>query len=175
MNLSDRTVAGGPAVRLEPLSAAAFRPFGDVVAATGPALPINGGTAMRYSDLAAIEVAAGGRPATALIRTVIPARLPLAVTTVERHPLGSQAFIPLNGALFVVVVSRDEGEGLAAGLRAFVTDGRQGINYRPNVWHHALIALTAGAEFLVIDRVGEGNNLELASFPPVTVLDATPV
>jgi ureidoglycolate lyase len=79
---------------------------------------------------------------------------------VERHPLGSQAFIPLQRFVFIVVVG-PAGEAIEAqDLRAFVSNGRQGINYHRGVWHMPLIALEAGHEFLVIDRIGEGANCD---------------
>ncbi len=159
----------GRIVRVEPLTAAAFAPFGEVVEASGAGLPINGGAALRYSDLVKIEALAGGRPTVAIARVLQSTGLPLAVTTLERHPLGSQAFIPLNGARMLVVVARDEGAGLEAGVRAFLGDGRQGVNYRAGAWHHALAALAADDTFLVIDRAGEGVNVELVTVAGITV------
>ncbi len=154
----------------EPLTAEAFAPFGDVIAAAGPGAPINGGAATRFSELGAISVGGeGGRATIAIVRTGVGADFPLDLRMLERHPLGSQAFIPLGDAPFLVVVARDEGNGPAAGIRAFRTDGRQGINYRANTWHHPLIALRPGDEFLVIDRAGEGVNLEVMALPKIAL------
>ena len=79
----------------------------------------------------------------------------------ERHPLGSQAFMPLDAQPFIVVVA-PLGEQVAPGdLRAFITNGRQGVNYRRGVWHHSLIALNAPARFIVVDRGGPGDNCDV--------------
>jgi ureidoglycolate lyase len=86
--------------------------------------------------------------------------LPYRFDMVERHPLGSQAFVPLNGQRFVVVVAPPGESVEIESLRAFVTNGRQGVNYHRGTWHMPLIALEAGQEFLVIDRAGEGANCD---------------
>ena len=74
----------------------------------------------------------------------------------ERHPLGSQAFIPLSGRPYLVVVGRDKPEN----LEVFLAGPTQGVNYRAGTWHHYSLALEAPSDFLVIDRVGPGENLE---------------
>ncbi len=144
----------------EPLTRAAFAPFGDVIGAgEEPGRIINDGRAVRFDDLAKVEVAAdGGRPTIALFRTE-PATLPVSVDALERHPLGSQAFVPLGGARFLVVVAPGA-TPIAREIRAFVTNGRQGINFHRGIWHHPLLALDRESEFVVIDRFGPGENLE---------------
>jgi ureidoglycolate lyase len=90
---------------------------------------------------------------------------------VERHPLGSQSFIPLQRFSFIIVVG-PAGESIdATDLKAFVTNGRQGINYHKGVWHMPLIALEAGHECLVIDRVGEGANCDQVFLSDTVTLD----
>ena len=86
--------------------------------------------------------------------------MPITVQMLERHPLGSQAFIPLQRQDYVVVVVAKTPE--ASELRGFLARGEQGVNYRRNVWHHPLLALEDESRFLVIDRGGPGNNLEEA-------------
>jgi ureidoglycolate lyase len=156
---------------LEPLTAAAFAPFGDVVAPQGgDAVTMNSGTAKRYAALAAVDVC--GEEARAVIGLVhAQARaLPFDVTFLERHPLGSQAFVPLAGTRWIVVVA----ESPDATPRAFLAAMGEGVNYRRGTWHHPLIALEAGW-FVVIDRVGVGENCDertlartfrIAEFPP---------
>jgi ureidoglycolate lyase len=78
----------------------------------------------------------------------------------ERHPLGSQLFMPLSADPFVVVVAPPAAVPDREAVRAFLTNGRQGVNYRRGAWHHPLIALAAGREFLVIDRGGPGENCD---------------
>ncbi|MFQ5982119.1 MAG: ureidoglycolate lyase, partial [Woeseiaceae bacterium] len=79
---------------------------------------------------------------------------------VERHPLGSQAFIPLSRFRFFVVVAPPGRSVEPEELRAFVTNGSQGVNYHRGVWHMPMIALEAGQEFLIVDRGGDGANYE---------------
>jgi ureidoglycolate lyase len=147
------------ALRIEPLTRAAFAPFGDVIELDGAKqIPINLGTTIRFHDLANIDVDdQGGRALVNLFRGQ-PRVLPFEVTMLERHPLGSQAFVPLNDKPYLVVVA-PAGELDPAAIRAFVTSGWQGVNYAKGVWHHPLLALGEVSDFIVVDRGGEGLNL----------------
>ena len=142
-----------------PLTREAFAPFGDVIETAGANhYPINEGTTERFHDLAAVDIAeGGGRPLINIFRGQ-PREMPLAIRMMERHPLGSQAFIPLTPCRLLLVVAPPADSVAAADLRAFASNGRQGINYRPGTWHMPLIAFETGQEFLVIDRAaGEAN------------------
>ena len=97
--------------------------------------------------------------------------MPLRVDTVERHPLGSQAFVPLARSIMVIVVAPPGESVEAADLRAFVTNGRQGINYHRGTWHMPLIGLKAGQEFLIVDRAGDASNCEVHEFDEVIMLE----
>jgi len=145
-----------------PLTAEAFAPFGQVIECAGRAgYAINEGSSQRFTDLAQLEADAEGRLALSIFRAEAR-QAPFALHCLERHPLGSQAFVPLNGQAFLVVVSEsrpDPAQPAPETLRIFVSDGRQGINFRRGVWHHPLLALTPG-DFLVADRLGPGNNCE---------------
>jgi ureidoglycolate lyase len=142
------------------LTRGAFRTFGDVIETSGAEhFETNAGYAERFHDLARIQCSAeGGRPLLSIFRAK-PFPLPLKIELMERHPLSSQAFVPLGLAPFLVVVAERSKRPEAGDLRAFRTDGRQGINYRPGTWHHPLIALTP-ADFLVIDRKGPGEGFD---------------
>ena len=144
----------------EPLARAAFAPFGQVIEQAGAQhYPINSGHCERYHDLARVEL--GGVHARPLI-SLFHSRhftLPLTLTMVERHPLGSQAFYPLSPHPFLVIVAPDE-SGTPATPRAFITGPGQGVNIAMNIWHGVLTPLEADADFLCVDRGGEGNNLE---------------
>ena len=144
-----------------PLSRSAFEPFGDVIeTAGGRPSTINQGWAERYRDLAQIDVtAAAGRPLLDIVQTR-PRTLPMSISMVERHALGSQAFIPLARSRFVVVVARAGAAPKPSDLRAFITNGLQGVNYRPGVWHHPLLALDQISEFLVLHRSGSTDDCE---------------
>jgi ureidoglycolate lyase len=102
--------------------------------------------------------AQGGRPLINLFRAQ-PRTLPVDITMMERHPLGSQAFIPLRRGRYLVVVA-PPGEFDPARMRAFWTDAWQGVNYAKGVWHHPLLALDQVSDFVVVDRGGEGNNCD---------------
>lgn len=145
---------------IEPLSAEAFGPFGQVIEMEGAQhYPINGGMTERYHDLARVEL--GGvhaRPLISIFRGQ-PYALPLTLKLVERHPLGSQAFYPLSDAPWLVIVAADEG-GSPTGMHAFRPAPGQGVNIAMNTWHGVLTPLDRPADFLVVDRGGDGNNLE---------------
>ena len=148
----------------ESLTARAFAEFGDVVEARGSSGLINSGTTRQFGDLAGIDVASeGGRPCVSIYRAT-PYPLPLPIRMLERHPLGSQLFMPLSGERFLVVVAPAAAVPDRAAVRAFVTDGHQGVNYRRGTWHHPLIALAGTGEFLVIDRSGPGSNCDEFQF-----------
>ncbi|NIE64245.1 ureidoglycolate lyase [Burkholderia sp. Ax-1719] len=145
---------------LEPLTREAFAPFGDVIELDGARhFPINGGTTERFHDLANIDVCeAGGKPLVNVFRAQ-PRAWPVPIAMMERHPHGSQAFVPLGSARYAVVVA-PAGEFDPARLRAFWVDGTQGVNYARGVWHHPLLAFDRVSDFLVIDRGGVQPNCD---------------
>ena len=158
-------------LKAEPLTAAAFAPFGDVIEIAGRAARlINQGTCERFDDLAAVDVLAdGGRPLISIFRAAARP-LPFAVKALERHPLSSQAFYPLDGVSFLVVVA-EPGNPVSAGrIRAFRAAGDQGVSYRRNTWHHALLAIGRTSRFLVVDRGGPGENCEEVPVDPAVVV-----
>ncbi len=158
-------------LHVSPLSAAEFEPFGEVIEIAGhPPQWINNGTCERFDDLARIDVAEdGGRPLVSIFRAR-DQPLPIAVSSLERHPRSSQAFFPLEQLPFLIVVAHEGTVPLARNVRAFVSSGLQGINYRRNTWHHPLIALHRAAHFLVIDRGGPGENCEERALEGARVL-----
>jgi ureidoglycolate lyase len=157
------------------LTAAAFAPFGDVIETTGRnSRWINEGTCERFDDLAPVDVlAAGGRPLISIFKAQ-PRPLPFQVRILERHPLSSQAIIPLDGLPFLVIVAEAGDAPLTGRIRAYRSSGSQGVNYRRNTWHHALIALERTTHFLVVDRGGPGENCDERSLGDAVVLVSTP-
>jgi ureidoglycolate lyase len=147
-------------LQMERLTRAAFARFGEVIELDGARhFPINGGTTERYHDLAKVDVGEqGGRPLINLFRAQ-PRALPVEIAMMERHPLGSQAFLPLAGASYLIVVA-PAGEFDPAQMRAFWTEGWQGVNYAKGVWHHPLLALERVSDFMVVDRGGEQPNCD---------------
>ena len=114
----------------------------------------------RFDDLCDVDAGVDGRVRLSIARCRIATQLPYCFDVVERHPLGSQAFVPLAPTRFVVVVAPPGESVEPEDLRAFVTNGRQGVNYRPGTWHMPLIAFEAGQEFLVVDRGGDARNCD---------------
>ncbi len=153
----------------EPLTPAAFAPFGDLLAASGAAdRMINAGLCQRFHDRARL-VFAEGRAGISLLNAT-PRRLPYSFSLVERHPDGSQAFLPMTLAPFLVIVAPDAG-GVPGRPRAFLTAPGQAINLAPGTWHGVLTPLHAPGLFAVVDRIGPGANLEEYTYPePWTVL-----
>jgi ureidoglycolate lyase len=149
----------------EPLTAAAFAPFGSVIQASGDAvkIDINQGHAVRYDALAGVDVAdGGGVPVISLFRArPLDA---LVLRTFERHPLGSQSFVPLSGRPYLVAVA-PSGAFDAASIRLFRAAPDQGVHYRKGVWHHFLLVLEE-SDFLVVDRAGPGDNCEEVALTP---------
>ena len=166
----------------EPLTAEAFALFGSVIEAGDEAvkLDINQGHAVRYDRLAEIDVAdEGGVGVISLFRarpltpSVTPAQAgvhaesepALVLKTFERHPLGSQSFVPLSGRPYLVAVG-PVGDFDAGQVRVFHAEAHQGVHYRKGVWHHFLLVLDADSDFLVVDRVGAGDNCDEVELAP---------
>jgi ureidoglycolate lyase len=150
----------------EPLTAAAFAPFGSVIEASDEAikLDINQGHAVRYDRLAEIDVSDGGGDGVISLFRARPLD-ELVLKMFERHPLGSQSFVPLSGRPYLVAVA-PAGEFDAAKVRLFHAEGHQGVHYGKGVWHHFLLALVAESDFLVVDRAGRGDNLDEIALAP---------
>lgn len=167
----DTTTGTMPTLAPEPLSREAFAPFGDVIEASDAVrhFTINGGNTERYHDLAQIEPGAGGRVIVSIFRGQ-PRALPFTITMMERHPLASQAFVPMSGRPYLVVVASAGAAPTAADLRLFVARADQGVNYAPGVWHHPLLALEAVSDFLVIDRAGPGHNCDEVALERAAVI-----
>jgi ureidoglycolate lyase len=144
----------------QPLTTSAFAPFGQVIEACGAHHVINGGYAERYGDLAQIDTAASGGRTLVNIFRAKPRALPLKLSLVERHRLGSQLFMPLSPQRFLVVVAAAGLPPSADALRCFATNEGQGVNLARGTWHHPLLALDAGGDFLVIDRGSDADDCE---------------
>jgi len=152
----------------QPLTKGAFAPFGDVIETAGAELRlINNGTTQRFHDIANIETDADGKVIASIFRGQ-PFELPVEIKMMERHPFGSQAFIPMHRRPWLAVVAQDE-NGRPGRPQAFLVkpneSGVRGVNYARNVWHHPLISLEVESDFLVIDRDGPGGNLEEYFYP----------
>lgn len=145
-------------IETEPLTAQAFAPFGQVLDTSGaPDKIINAGKCGRYHDRVRIDLV-GGRAGVSLFDAE-PRDLPYTLDLMERHPDGSQAFLPMHQNPFLVIVAPDIG-ARPGRPRAFVTAPGQGVNFHRSTWHGVLTPLLAPGLFAVIDRIGVGANLE---------------
>ncbi|MDR7123472.1 ureidoglycolate lyase [Pseudotabrizicola sp. 4114] len=138
-----------------PLTATAFAPYGDILDATGDFRLINEGMCQRHHDRASLDFGPEGRAGISVFQAT-PRALPYTFDLIERHPDGSQAFVPMTQHPFLVIVA----DGPDATPLAFLTNGAQGINLRCGVWHGVLTPLHAPGLFAVIDRIGPTPNLQ---------------
>ena len=161
-------------ILIHPLTQDAFAAFGDIITLKDtPDKLINQGLCGRHHDLVALDFGPDGRAGISLFNAT-PRSLPYHLELVERHPEGSQAFLPMTQNPFLVIVAPDEG-GIPGRPLAFRTAPGQGINFHRNVWHGVLTPLFVPGLFAVVDRIGSSVNLEEYCFEtPFTVSgDAT--
>jgi ureidoglycolate lyase len=145
-------------ISIQPMDAASFASFGDVLTLKSkPDKMINQDMCCRHHDLAKLDFTDG--QASISLFDAVPRQLPYTLDMMERHPLGSQAFIPLHEHGFLVIVAPDMG-GKPGEPLAFLTAPRTGINIYKNTWHGVLTPLQAPGMFAVIDRIGNSANLE---------------
>ncbi|MGI9374314.1 MAG: ureidoglycolate lyase [Hyphomicrobiales bacterium] len=153
----------------EPLTREAFAPYGEVLETDGADhFPINEGTTTRFHNLAAAEIDGEGQTIISIFRGT-PRPHPIEISMLERHPLGSQAFMPLSNESWLVVVAH---KPEVHALKCFRACGNQGVQYAPNIWHHPLLVLVPEQDFLIVDRDGPGNNLEEVTLAEVAVISA---
>ena len=148
-------------IPIEPLTSRAFEPFGEVLQTTeAKVLSINQGTTKRFHNLAHVDVLEGdGKPLINIFEGQ-PRQIPIEIKLMERHPLGSQAFFPLQLFDYLILVADTPDTPKIQHLKAFRASGIQGVNYRKNTWHHPLLVLSPNHQFLVVDRGGPKTNLE---------------
>ncbi|HMV67516.1 MAG TPA: ureidoglycolate lyase [Myxococcota bacterium] len=159
-------------LQVRPLTTPAFEPFGAVIEARDSAwFPINQGTTRRYHRLATVELSGPEDEAQINIFRGQAFGLPLVLRQMERHPLGSQAFMPLERRPYLVVVAPPGPTLDEAEVRAFLARGDQGVQYARDCWHHPLLALGETSDFLVVDRGGPGDNcVEVELADPIQLL-----
>jgi ureidoglycolate lyase len=152
-----------------------FANFGEVIEVSdrNDILKINYGNTARHHELVRVE-ASDGEVVISIFRSQ-PVSLPFTVELMERHPLGSQSFMPLSLNSYLVAVA-PPGELDAAAIEVFLAAPGQGVNYRRGIWHHYCMALQAESDFLVVDRAGAGDNcdeMRLAEHDKIRVEIAT--
>ena len=155
---------GCPMLDIEPLSKAAFSPFGEVIeTADARQIAINQGTTTRFDALCSVNVSDGGGVPIMSIFRGNRRTTTIDIMLVERHPLGSQAFMPLSEHDWLVVVASASAEKDTpdfSSLKCFLASGTQGVNYHKGTWHHPLLVLQQTQDFLIVDRQGDGHNLD---------------
>lgn len=159
-------------IRVRPITKDAFAHFGELLEFEAPNVEtreINAGTALRYHGLSRVDVE-GGAPIINVFRAE-PYTFPFDLRSMERHPFGSQTFYPLQEEPWLVVVAHDDG-GQPGPPQVFLLNGRQGVTYAKNTWHHPLLVLNRVCDFLVVDREKPENNLEEARYDDAFYINA---
>ncbi|MFT5162064.1 MAG: ureidoglycolate lyase [Alteromonadaceae bacterium] len=161
---------------VKPLTQEGFAVFGDVIEANDRAnhYSINDGNTERYHDLAKVDVNAKSGHTLVNIFRSNPLPQPIGIKMMERHPLGSQAFMPLSHQSYLVVVA-PPGEFNVELIEAFLAGASQGVNYHPGTWHHYCLALNHSSDFMVIDRGGDGDNCDVVTLDGSLVIDLAEV
>ncbi|WP_224816738.1 ureidoglycolate lyase [Hasllibacter sp. MH4015] len=140
------------------ITAEAFKPYGEVIeVGTVQPLLINAGMCNRYTDLATFDIE-DGTVGLSLFQATLR-DMPYTCDLLERHPLGSQCFIPMSDAAYLVIVAPDDG-GRPGPASAFLATHSVAVNLARNTWHGVLAPIAGSGLFAVIDRVGDGPNLE---------------
>ncbi|WP_445115700.1 ureidoglycolate lyase [Acinetobacter sp. WZC-1] len=158
---------------IQPLCAESFAAFGEVISSEGhDFFHINHAETERYHALSQAVAEGDAHIAVSLFRNLKSTAIPFQVNMLERHPLGSQTFIPMQGQVFLIVVAPalDADRPDISRLQVFISNGSQGVNYRIGTWHHPLLTLEAPSDFAVIDRIGPGHNCDVFSFAPLQIV-----
>jgi len=136
-----------------------FSPFGDIISTKNvKPIDINAGYAKRYDNLANIDISNDQGNAIVSIFSASKRTFPMKIDMMEKHPLGSQAFIPMNDTTFLVLVAPQGNKPNLDKIESFIVPPGTGINYKLGIWHFPLIS-TDNMNFLVVDRKGPGDNL----------------
>ncbi|MFT4020398.1 MAG: ureidoglycolate lyase [Acinetobacter sp.] len=154
-------------IQVQPLSNEAFAPFGEVISCTGhDFFHINDAHTERYHALVETEIVGEAKVGISIFRNIKTTTLPLDISMLERHPKGSQAFIPMQGQKFLIVVAPELNaeQPDTHKICAFLSDGSQGVNYRAGTWHHPLLTLESPSDFAVVDRILGDANCDVFDF-----------
>lgn len=162
-------------IHIQPLTNENFAPFGEVISCTGhDFFHINDAHTERYHALVETEIKGEAKVGISIFRNIKTTTLPLTISMLERHPNGSQAFIPMQGQKFLIVVALNSNEHPdqpdTTQIHAFLSDGTQGVNYRVGTWHHPLLTLESPSDFAVIDRIGTGHNCDVFEFTELVIV-----
>ena len=141
-----------------------FSLYGDLISSNDiDYIDINAGYAKRFDNLANIDTLNDGGKTIVSIFSASKRTFPMTIDMMEKHPLGSQAFIPMKETTFLSFVAPPGESPEISKIQSFIVPPKTGINYKPGIWHFPLIS-TEDTNFLVIDRKGNGNNLIIHKF-----------
>ena len=145
----------------KPITKENFSKYGDVITTKDiKPLEINDGYAKRFDGIANLDTSIDGGETTICIFSALKRSFPMKINMMEKHPLGSQAFIPMQETTFLVLVAPKGGKPNIDEIESFIVPPHIGVNYNPGIWHFPLIS-TKDMNFLVVDRKGSGDNLVL--------------
>ena len=141
-----------------------FQKYGDLISVKKKkSININDGYAKRFDNLCRINTSSKKGKTIMSIFSAKKRKFPMNIKMMEKHPLGSQAFVPMNETTFLVFVAPKGKRPNTKKIESFIVPKQTGINYKPGIWHFPLIS-TKNMNFLVIDRKGIGNNLVIHNF-----------
>ena len=145
----------------KPITKENFSKYGDVITTKDiKPLEINDGYAKRFDGIANLDTSIDGGETTICIFSALKRSFPMKINMMEKHPLGSQAFIPMQETTFLVLVAPKGSKPNIDEIESFIVPPHIGVNYNPGIWHFPLIS-TKDMNFLVVDRKGSGDNLVL--------------
>mgnify|MGYP003389342615 FL=1 len=151
----------GLIIKPKPITKENFKRFGDMITTADiKPLEINDGYAKRYDGIANLDTKKDNGESTISIFSALKRSFPMTVDMMEKHPLGSQAFIPMKETIFLTFVAPEGDLPDLNKVESFIVPKGIGVNYNPGIWHFPLIS-TEDMNFLVVDRLGSGNNLIL--------------
>ena len=154
----------------KPITKKNFSKFGDMITTDNiKPLEINNGYAKRFDGIANLDTSKENGETTICIFSALKRSFPMKIDMMEKHPLGSQAFVPMKETTFLAFVAPPGDLPEIEKIKSFVVPPKKGINYKPGVWHFPLIS-TEDTDFLVIDRKGSGDNLIIHNFSQDEVL-----
>ena len=146
------------------ISKSNFSAYGDLISTDDiNPMNINAGYAKRFDNLANLDTSKDGGKTVVSIFSALKRTFPMKIDMMEKHPLGSQAFIPMKETIFLCFVAPPGEYPEISKIQSFIIPPKTGINYKPGIWHFPLIS-TEDINFLVIDRKGEGENLIIHKF-----------
>ena len=141
-----------------------FSSYGDIISTEGiTPIDINAGYAKRYDNLANINTSKENGESIVSIFSAIKRTFPMKIDMMEKHPLGSQAFIPMEDTKFLVFVAPKGDKPDVNKIQSFLVPKQTGVNYNAGIWHFPLISMK-NMNFLIVDRKGKGNNLVIYKF-----------